>query len=99
MVFGMPRFPGLARCYAEYVAAPAADLAVASRRVSAVEAASVPLRGLTALQTLDAAGVVAGQRALVHGAAGGLVPRGLASAGSRRGGNGGGPQCLSRRNC
>ncbi len=72
VIFGMPRFPDLARCYAEYVAAPAVDLAAAPGRVGAVEAASVPLCGLTALQTLGAAGVVAGQRVLVHGAAGGV---------------------------
>ncbi len=46
-VFGMPRFPALAGCYAEYV-------------------------GLTALQVLDLAEVEAGQRVLVHAAAGGV---------------------------
>jgi NADPH:quinone reductase-like Zn-dependent oxidoreductase len=58
---------------AEYVAVNAADLAPRPRVMSAVEAATVPLAGLTAWQALfDHGDVAAGQRVLVHGAAGGV---------------------------
>ncbi len=71
-VYGMPRFPAMANAYAEHVAAPAAHLAASPARIGDVEAAGLPLAGLTALQVLDLAGVVAGQRVLVHAAAGGV---------------------------
>lgn len=70
-VFGMPRFPEVAGCYAEYVAAPA-DALAAVPDVDPVAAAAVPLAGLTALQTFELAGLAAGQRVLVHGAGGGV---------------------------
>jgi NADPH:quinone reductase-like Zn-dependent oxidoreductase len=58
---------------AEYVAAPAADLAPRPESLSAVEAASVPLSALTAWQALfDHAKLRPGQRVLIHGAAGGV---------------------------
>jgi NADPH:quinone reductase-like Zn-dependent oxidoreductase len=58
---------------AEYVAVRAADLAPKPRVMSALEAATVPLAGLTAWQALfDHGDVAAGQRVLVHGAAGGV---------------------------
>jgi NADPH:quinone reductase-like Zn-dependent oxidoreductase len=71
-VFGMPRFPALAGCYAEYVAAPADQLAAKPAALDHVAAAGLPLAGLTALQVLDLAGVEPGQRVLVHAAAGGV---------------------------
>ncbi len=71
-VYGMPRFPAMASAYAEHVAAPAAHLAAAPDRIGDMEAAGLPLAGLTALQVLDLAGVVSGQRVLVHAAAGGV---------------------------
>jgi NADPH:quinone reductase-like Zn-dependent oxidoreductase len=58
---------------AEYVAVSAADLAPKPKVMSALEAATVPLAGLTAWQALfDHGNVAAGQRVLVHGAAGGV---------------------------
>ena len=71
-VYGMPRFPAMASAYAEHVSAPAAHLAATPARIGDVEAAGLPLAGLTALQVLDLAGVVSGQRVLVHAAAGGV---------------------------
>ncbi|WP_197289696.1 NADP-dependent oxidoreductase [Saccharothrix sp. NRRL B-16348] len=71
-VYGMPRFPALAEGYAEFVSAPAAELAVKPARLRHVDAAALPLSGLTALQTLDRAGVGRGDRLLVNGAAGGV---------------------------
>jgi NADPH:quinone reductase-like Zn-dependent oxidoreductase len=71
-VYGMPRFPAVASAYAEHVTSPAAHLAAAPARIGDAAAAALPLAGLTALQVLDLAGVVAGQRVLVHAAAGGV---------------------------
>jgi NADPH:quinone reductase-like Zn-dependent oxidoreductase len=72
-VFGMPRFPGLARCDAEYVAAPAANIARTPDSLSDEQAGALPLTGLTAWQALvDTAGVGKGDRVLVQAAAGGV---------------------------
>jgi NADPH:quinone reductase-like Zn-dependent oxidoreductase len=72
-VFGMPRFPREAACYAEYVASPSRHLARIPDGLGDVEAAAVPLAGLTAWQALvDTAGVAEGSRVLVLGAAGGV---------------------------
>jgi NADPH:quinone reductase-like Zn-dependent oxidoreductase len=71
-VFGMPRFPKLAGCYAEYVAAPADQLAAKPPALDWAQAGGLPLAGLTALQVLDLAGVNGGQRVLMHAAAGGV---------------------------
>jgi len=71
-VLGMPRFPKQAGCYAEYVAAPAAELTVRPPELDWTAAGGLPLAGLTALQVLDVAGVASGQRVLVHAAAGGV---------------------------
>ncbi|MDN5858390.1 MAG: NADP-dependent oxidoreductase [Pseudonocardia sp.] len=72
-VFGMPWFPRQAAAYAEFVTAPSRQFAHRSARHSAVEAAALPLAGLTAWQALvDVAGVQPGQRVLVHAAAGGV---------------------------
>ncbi len=47
-VFGMPRFPHLAEAYAEYVSAPANELALKPATVDDATAASAPMIGLTA---------------------------------------------------
>lgn len=72
-VFGMPWFPREAAAYAEYVTAPSRQLARKPAALSHVEAAGLPLAGLTAWQVLvDAADVQAGQRVLIAAAAGGV---------------------------
>jgi len=72
-VFGMPWFPRQAGAYAEFVVAPSRHFAHRPARLSAVEAAGLPLAGLTAWQALvDVAGVREGQRVLIHAAAGGV---------------------------
>ncbi|MGA5407983.1 NADP-dependent oxidoreductase [Streptomyces lavendulocolor] len=72
-VFGMPRFPALAGGYAEYAVAPEADLAAKPDGVGHAEAASLPMVGLTAWQTLfEHGGLRPGHRVLVSGAAGGV---------------------------
>jgi NADPH:quinone reductase-like Zn-dependent oxidoreductase len=72
-VFGMVNFPGHGRAYAEYVAAPAAHLALKPATISHEEAAAATLAALTAWQALvTKANVQAGQRVLVHAAAGGV---------------------------
>ncbi|MYW01241.1 NADP-dependent oxidoreductase [Streptomyces sp. SID3343] len=72
-VYGMPRLPYEAGAYAEYLVAPARHLARKPAGISHVQAAALPLAALTAWQTLvDTANVRAGQRVLVHAAAGGV---------------------------
>ncbi|WP_059010714.1 NADP-dependent oxidoreductase [Streptomyces specialis] len=56
--------------WSDLVALPARTVAAAPRAVSLVEAATLPLPGLTALQTLDWLAVSAGERLLIAGAAG-----------------------------
>ncbi|HEY1386999.1 MAG TPA: NADP-dependent oxidoreductase [Ktedonobacterales bacterium] len=72
-VFGMARFPEFGNAYADYVAAPASDLAKKPASVSFAEAAAAPLVTLTAWQALfEVAQLQAGQTVLVHAAAGGV---------------------------
>jgi NADPH:quinone reductase-like Zn-dependent oxidoreductase len=72
-VFGMPWFPRQAGAYAEFVTAPSRHFAHRPAGLSEVEAAALPLAGLTAWQCLvDVAAVQPGQRVLVHAAAGGV---------------------------
>ena len=72
-VFGMPWFPRQAGAYAEFVTAPSRHFAHRPAGLSEVEAAGLPLAGLTAWQSLvDIAAVQPGQRVLVHAAAGGV---------------------------
>ncbi|MFD1875486.1 NADP-dependent oxidoreductase [Hymenobacter bucti] len=88
-VFGMVRFPsvGESRGYAEYVAAPASDLARKPATIDHVQAAGAPMSGLTVWQYLIELGHTAtnpfqpeahrpvplsGKRVLVNGAAGGV---------------------------
>jgi NADPH:quinone reductase-like Zn-dependent oxidoreductase len=72
-VYGMPWFPRAASAYAEFVTAPSRHFALKPKNASHVEAAALPLAVLTAWQSLvDTAHVEAGQRVLVHAAAGGV---------------------------
>ena len=71
-VFGMVNFPGIGNAYAEFVAAPAAHLALKPENINYDDAAAATLAALTALQVLNAAGVKAGDRVLIHAAAGGV---------------------------
>jgi NADPH:quinone reductase-like Zn-dependent oxidoreductase len=72
-VFGMPRFPREAACYAEYVVSPSRQLTLIPEQLTDVEAAAIPLAGLTAWQSLvETAGIAEGSRVLVLGAAGGV---------------------------
>jgi len=71
-VFGMVNFPGHGRGYAEYVVSPVEHLAHKPAAVSHSEAAAATLAALTAWQFLKAANLKAGQRVLVHAAAGGV---------------------------
>jgi NADPH:quinone reductase-like Zn-dependent oxidoreductase len=58
--------------YAEYAVAPAANLVLKPDRLTFDEAVAVPMGALTAWAAVEAAEVQAGQRVLVHGAAGGV---------------------------
>ncbi|MFE6845384.1 NADP-dependent oxidoreductase [Streptomyces sp. NPDC057686] len=72
-VFGMPRHPAPAGTYAEYATSPARHLALKPAGLDHVQAAALPLAGLTAWQALvDTADVQPGGRVLVHAAAGGV---------------------------
>ena len=72
-VFGLVGFPGLGRAYGEYLTAPASHLALKPRHLDHVQAAALPLVALTAWQALFEVGdLQAGQRLLVHAAAGGV---------------------------
>jgi NADPH:quinone reductase-like Zn-dependent oxidoreductase len=60
-------------CYAEYVAVDERFVAAKPRNLTFVEAASLPLAGLTAWQALVVyAGIAEGTRVLVHAGAGGV---------------------------
>lgn len=72
-VFGMPRFPHQAGAYAEYVTGPARHFVRKPANIDHTGAAALPLAALTAYQALvDTAGLTAGQRVLIHAAAGGV---------------------------
>lgn len=72
-VYGMPWFPRAASAYAEYLTAPARQLARKPATVDHVHAAAVPLAALTAWQAIvDTAHVQPGQRVLITAAAGGV---------------------------
>jgi NADPH:quinone reductase-like Zn-dependent oxidoreductase len=59
--------------YAEYVAVKASEVALKPHSIGYDQAAAVPLAALTAWQSLfDLAGLKAGQKVLIHGAAGGV---------------------------
>jgi NADPH:quinone reductase-like Zn-dependent oxidoreductase len=72
-VFGMLAFPHGHGGYAEYVVAPARVFVLKPERLDHVEAAAIPMVGLTAWQALvDTAYVFEGTRVLINGAAGGV---------------------------
>ncbi|MDL4771126.1 zinc-binding dehydrogenase [Actinomadura xylanilytica] len=58
--------------WAEYVAVPTHSLAGLPGSITSVQAAALPLAGLTALRLLRAAGAIAGRRVLLTGASGGV---------------------------
>jgi NADPH:quinone reductase-like Zn-dependent oxidoreductase len=71
-VYGMIRFPNPGNAYAEYVTAPVSDIARMPVSLDYAQAAALPLAALTAWQAFTAGGLQAGQRVLVHAAAGGV---------------------------
>lgn len=72
-VFGMVNFPGHGKSYAARVAAPAHHLALKPVNITHGQAAAATLAALTAYQTMvKHAKVLAGQRVLIHAAAGGV---------------------------
>lgn len=75
-VFGLVRFPPVehgGRGYAEYTTSPASHLARKPASLGHVEAAAVPMAGLTAYQfVFDHIKLDEGRRVLVNGAAGGV---------------------------
>lgn len=72
-VFGMVNFPGHGKAYAQYVAVPAGQLALKPANISFEQAAAATLAALTAYQALvKNANITAGQRVLIHAAAGGV---------------------------
>ena len=72
-VFGMVNFPGIGRAYAEYVAAPADQLALKPESVDFESAAAATLAALTGWQAFSDHGRLRpGQRVLIHAAAGGV---------------------------
>lgn len=71
-VFGFSGFPQVGS-YAEYTTTAGAQLAPKPERLDHGEAAGVPVGALTAWQALfEIADLTAGQRVLIHGAAGGV---------------------------
>lgn len=72
-VFGMLPYPFGVGSHAEFVTAPARAFAVKPSEIDHVQAGALPLAALTAWQALvDTAHVSAGQRVLIHAAAGGV---------------------------
>jgi NADPH:quinone reductase-like Zn-dependent oxidoreductase len=72
-VLGMPSFPGLARCDAEYVIAGEARIVHAPGALTDEGAGALPLAGLTAWQALvERARIEPSDRVLVQAAAGGV---------------------------
>ncbi|MGI9290407.1 MAG: NADP-dependent oxidoreductase [Gammaproteobacteria bacterium] len=70
-VFGMVNFPGHGKAYAEYVAAPASQLAKIPAGISFEAAAATTLAALTALQVLEPR-VQQGDNVLIHAGSGGV---------------------------
>lgn len=71
-VFGMVNFPGIANGYAEFVAAPTAHLALIPENTNFEEAAAATLAALTAVKAFEILELKAGDRLLIHAAAGGV---------------------------
>jgi NADPH:quinone reductase-like Zn-dependent oxidoreductase len=71
-VYGVPNFPGDGS-YAEYIAAKAGQFALMPKNISFNEAGAIPSCALIAWNgIIDLGKVQAGQRVLIHGAAGGV---------------------------
>jgi NADPH:quinone reductase-like Zn-dependent oxidoreductase len=76
-VYGRPDL-GRPGAYAEFIAVKEGELARKPRKLDHVRAAAIPLAGLTAWQALfDAGGLQAGQKVLIHAAAGGVGHLGI----------------------
>ena len=72
-VFGMVTFPYPGGAYAEYVLAPAYQLAKVPSDVPCAQLGGAPLAGLTAYQSLfEVAHLKEGERVLIHAGAGGV---------------------------
>jgi NADPH:quinone reductase-like Zn-dependent oxidoreductase len=72
-VFGMLPFPGGHGAYAEYVVGPARAFVPKPASLDHLQAAAIPMVGLTAWQALvDTARIGQGSRVLINGAAGGI---------------------------
>lgn len=72
-VYGMVGFPDPGSAYAEYVVTKPSAIALKPKNLSHVEASVVPLVALTSMQALfDTANLEAGQKVLIHAAAGGV---------------------------
>jgi len=72
-VFGLLPFPQGHRAYAEYVVAPTRVFVPKPANLDHIQAAALPLAGLTAYQALvDTAGIGEGTRVLITAAAGGV---------------------------
>lgn len=72
-VFGLLPFPSGSGAYAEYVVAPTRALVPKPASLSHIEAAALPLAGLTAWQALaETARVASSDRVLITGASGGV---------------------------
>ncbi len=69
-VYGIPNF--LSGTYAEFIAAKANQFAIMPNNVSFNEAGAIPSCALMAWNGMDLGQVGAGQRVLIHGAAGGI---------------------------
>ena len=70
-VFGMVNFPGHGKTYAEFVAAPEAQLATMPENTTFTDAAVTTLAALTALQAMKNK-VKASNRVLIHAGSGGV---------------------------
>ncbi len=70
-VFGLVNFPGHGNAYAEYVTAPAEQLAKIPASISFEAAAATTLAALTALQALEPR-IKAGDKVLIHAGSGGV---------------------------
>jgi len=72
VVAGLLAFPAEAGTHAEQVLAAADQVVPVPGGVDAIVAGALPLAGLTAWQAVEAASITAGDRVLVHRAAGGV---------------------------
>ena len=82
-VYGLPRFPEPSKTYAQYAVAPESSLAFKPRNLTHLEAAAVPLAGLTALQALEIMSLRAGQTILIDASDSGVGHLAVQLAGTR----------------